>query len=363
MRIAMIGQKGIPASYGGIEKHVDVIATILAGRGHEVNVYCRSNYTEIDGDYNGVHLVKTPSIRTRHLDTATHCLTSTLHVLSTKPDVVHYHALGPSALSFIPRITGARTVATVHGLDWRGGKWGPLATWLLQRCEYSATHFPNRTVVVSPILKRYFESKYGREVEYVPNGVRLGQDLPPANIGKFGVKEDDYYLFVGRLGPEKGCDILIQAFNKAATSRTLVMVGSPHLNVAYEEKLRDLAGDRVVFTGAVFGDLLTELWNGAHAVIHPSVTEGMSLSLLEAMAHGKCVIVSDIPENTEVTQDAAVTFKAADIDDLARVIEKVDLDDGLTSSFGERAVARVKQEYDWERIVDNLERIYLGEKA
>jgi len=361
MRIAMIGQKGIPAVYGGIESHVDVVSSMLAARGHTVFVYCRPYYTRIRGDYKGVHLVKTPTIKTRHLDCATHTLTSTAHVLSMKPDVVHYHALGPSALSFIPRIIGARTVATVHGLDWRGGKWGSWATWLLQRCEYAACHFPNRCVVVSQTLRDYFRDRYGREVTYIPNGVMPGRDLEPVNIGKFGVEAGGYYLFVGRLGPEKGCHTLVEAFTKTRTSRKLVMVGSAHLSPSYEEKLKAVADERVIFTGAVYGDMLTELWNGAYAVVHPSVTEGMSLSLLEAMAHGKCVIASGIPENTEVVNDAALTFKSADVDDLAAVIARVEGDDSLIQEYGTRALERVREAFDWEKIVDRLEKVYLGQ--
>ena len=360
MRIAMIGQKGIPAVYGGIESHVDVVASILASRGHTVFVYCRPYYTPIRGDYKGVHLVKTPTIKTRHLDCAVHTLTSTVHVLSMKPDIVHYHALGPSALSFIPRIIGARTVATVHGLDWRGGKWGAGATRLLQHCEYAACHFPSSTVVVSKTLKTYFKDRYGRDVTYIPNGVMPGRDLQPVNIGKFGIEPGGYYLFVGRLGPEKGCHTLVEAFTRIETSRKLVMVGSAHLSQAYEEKLRQLADDRVIFTGAIYGDMLTELWNGARAVVHPSVTEGMSLSLLEAMAHGKCVIVSGIPENTEVINDAALTFKSADVDDLAGMIARVDGDDDLVTEYGTRARERARDTFDWQKIVDRLERVYLG---
>jgi glycosyltransferase involved in cell wall biosynthesis len=360
MRIAMIGQKGIPASYGGIERHVDEISTLLAERGHSVYVYCRPYYTEIDGDYKGVHLVKTPSIKTRHLDAATHTILSTVHVLSLKPDVVHYHALGPSALSFVPRITGARTVTTVHGLDWRGGKWGPMAKWLLQRCEFGASRFPNRAIVVSRILKSYFECKYGREVTYIPNGVGPGILREPVDLERFGVSSGDYYLFVGRLGPEKGCHTLVEAFGRTSTSRKLVMVGSAHLSLAYEAKLKTAASEQVTFTGPVFGEPLTDLWNGAHAVIHPSITEGMSLSLLEAMAHRKCVIVSDIPENLEVIGDGALTFKAGDADDLARVMERVDEDPGLVAEFGQKALARVREEYDWQNIVSQLEEVYRG---
>jgi glycosyltransferase involved in cell wall biosynthesis len=360
MRIAMIGQKGIPARYGGIEKHVEEIASMLALRGHTVFVYCRPYYTAMDGTYRGVQLVKLPSIKTRHLDAATHTLVSTAHVLSMKADIVHYHALGPSALSFVPRIAGARTVVTVHGLDWRGGKWGRAATWLLQQCEYSACHFPNRTIVVSRVLKRYFEDKYGREVVYLPNGVSVEPAGPNDNLARFGLARGDYYLFVGRLGPEKGCHILVEAFRHAHTSKKLAMVGSAHLNPDYEHKLRNLADDRVVFTGEVFGDPLTHLWQGAYAVVHPSITEGMSLSLLEAMAHGKCVIVSDIPENTDVVQDGAVKFAVGDAADLARVITEMDGDPDLVEDTGRRGRARAGQEYSWERVVDGLEAVYSG---
>lgn len=360
MRIAMIGQKGIPARYGGIERHVDEISVRLAARGHDVFVYCRPYYTLTQGDYKGVHLVKLPSIKTRHLDAATHSLISTAHVLSMKADVVHYHALGPSGLSFLPRMAGARTVATVHGLDWRGGKWGSLAKWVLQRCEYMACHFPSETVVVSNILKAYFYENYGRDVTYIPNGVSIMDPVEPVNIGRYGVSPGDYFLFVGRLGPEKGCHILVEAFTKTSSTKKLLMVGSGHMNPGYEARLRSLADDRVIFPGEIYGDILSEVWDGAYAVIHPSVTEGMSLSLLEAMAHRRCVIVSDIPENSEVVGDAGVKFKSGDVADLARVIDEIDGSPEVTRAEGEKAVTRVDEAYNWDSIVDSLERAYGG---
>jgi glycosyltransferase involved in cell wall biosynthesis len=359
----MIGQKGIPARYGGIERHVEEIAVRLAGRGHEVMVYCRPYYTLMDGDYKGVTLVKLPSIKTRHLDAATHSLLSTAHVLSMKADVVHYHALGPGSLSFVPRLTGARTVVTVHGLDWRGGKWGRAARWILQRCEYAACNFPNETVVVSRILKDYFEERYGGRVRYIPNGVAILEPYEPAHISRFGVEPGGYFLFVGRLGPEKGCHTLVEAFTASSTARKLLMVGSGHLNPAYEQKLKSLADDRVIFAGEIYGDILCEIWDGAYAVVHPSVTEGMSLALLEAMAHRKCVIVSDIPENIEVVGDAGIRFKSGDAGDLARSIDEVDRDPAVARDEGARAVSRVDEEYNWDRIVDSLEQAYRGESG
>jgi glycosyltransferase involved in cell wall biosynthesis len=360
LRIAMIGQKGIPARYGGIERHVEEISVRLAARGHEVLVYCRPYYTLTDGGYKGVTLVKLPSIKTRHLDAATHSLLSTAHVLSMKADVVHYHALGPSGLSFLPRMAGARTVATVHGLDWRGGKWGPVAKWVLQRCEYMACHFPSETVVVSNILRQYFRDKYGCSVTYIPNGVTILPPAQPDGLDAYGVTPGEYFLFVGRLGPEKGCHILVEAFTRSGTSRKLLMVGSGHLNPAYEAKLKEAADERVIFAGEIYGDMLCRIWDAAYAVVHPSVTEGMSLALLEAMAHRRCVIVSDIPENSEVVADAGIRFRSGDAEDLRRAIDAVDADASLVEREGEKAVTRVDEAYNWDRIVEALERAYGG---
>ena len=86
-----------------------------------------------------------PSIPTKHLDAFSHCLLATCDVLPRPVDIVHYHALGPALLAGLPRwLAHKATIVTVHGLDWQREKWGPLASWILKKCEYPAVHFPDR---------------------------------------------------------------------------------------------------------------------------------------------------------------------------------------------------------------------------
>ena len=90
MKIAFIGQKGIPAKSGGVENHVEEVAARLAQKGHEVFVYVRNNYTEKNlEDYRGIKLVHLPSISTKHLDAISHTLFATIHALFQKYDVIH----------------------------------------------------------------------------------------------------------------------------------------------------------------------------------------------------------------------------------------------------------------------------------
>ena len=118
--------------------------------------------------------------------------------------------------------------------------------------------------------------------------------------------------------PEKGCHYLLEAFGQLKTDARLVMAGGSSFSDGYVDSLmRIRAGDeRILMLGYVYGEVLDELWSNAYMVIQPSILEGLSISLIEAISHGKCVLASDIPENLEVVEDCAVTFRTRDVDDL-----------------------------------------------
>ncbi|UCF79363.1 MAG: glycosyltransferase family 4 protein [Candidatus Eiseniibacteriota bacterium] len=359
MKVAMIGQKGIPATYGGIERHVEEVGTRLAARGHEVAVYCRYYYTRMKDKYRGVKLIRLPSIRTKHLDTATHCAVSTLDAMVRGFDVVHFHALGPSLFSALPRLAGAKTVVTIHGLDWQREKWGPAASWVLKRCEYPAVSFPTRTVVVSRTLQEYFREKYGVESVVIPNGTNIPTPRPLSRLKKKGLEPRKYILFVGRLVPEKGCHYLIEAYQKLETDAKLVIAGGSSFSSEYVESLKRHASDRVLLLDYVYGDDLEELWSNALLVALPSTLEGLSISLLEALSYGKCVLVSDIAENLEVVEDCAPSFRSKDVGDLRRKLEELLAAPDVLASYEERAKQHILQRFTWDGVTKSLEQLYV----
>ena len=105
MKIAVIGQKGIPSRAGGVEIHVEEIASRIAQeKGCEVTVYCRESYCNEKYDrYKGIKMKYTPSINTKHLDAITYTALSTINAITSDYDIIHYHALGPSLFAFLPR--------------------------------------------------------------------------------------------------------------------------------------------------------------------------------------------------------------------------------------------------------------------
>lgn len=358
MRVAMIGQKGIPATYGGIERHVDEIARRLVPMGIDVDVFCRLYYTPAGASYHGVRLLRRPSLHTKHLDAITHVSWATLESMLRRYDVVHYHALGPALLAGLPRLTGAKTVVTVHGLDWKREKWGRFARWFLHRCEGPAVKFPDRTIVVSKTLREHFHTVHGAETTFIPNGTSLPQPRPARKILSLGLTPGRYVLFVGRLVPEKGVHFLCEAFSRIDTDMTLALAGGLSFSDDYAELLRRYEGPRIKRLDYVFGEALEELWSNAYCVVQPSTMEGLSIALLEALSYGRCVLVSDIPENLEVAEECAVSFRSQDVGDLQAKLEHLIARPDVVQQHGERARRHILQHYSWDPVAQATAELY-----
>ncbi len=365
MKIAMIGQKGIPATIGGIERHVEELSTRLASRGHAVTVFCRPYYTSLRGRWRGVRLASLPSVRTKHLDAISHTALATATVLTGRYDIVHYHAIGPSSLSFLPRMLGKRVVATVHALDWRRRKWGAGARWFLRMGESAAARFPHEVITVSRLLAERFREAHGRETHYIPNGVIPGQKKPIEGLSRFGLEAGKYVLYLGRLVPEKGCHVLVEAFRALRTDMKLAMVGDTAFSGDYVRSLQQAAsGDsRIIFTGALEGLLKDEAFSNAALFVLPSEIEGLPIALLEALSYGTCVLASDIPENVEALGDNrgvlhGELFRADSAEALRMRMADLLQSSDRRRTIGESGRDFVLKTYDWDEITRKTEKVY-----
>lgn len=357
LKIAMIGQKGIPAISGGVEKHVEEMAIRLVKQGHEVTVYCRNTYIkEILHEFNGVNLVTIKTINSKSLDAIIYTFKATFHSLFKGYDVYHYHALGPASLCFIPKIFGKKVFVTVHGLDWQREKWGVFGTAYLKFGEFITGHFADKIISVSKQLKGYFIDKYNRNednVIYIPNGVNIENSIEPNEIKELGLNINDYILFLARLVPEKGAHYLIDAYNKLNTDKKLVIAGGASFSDDYVGKLNKQAikNEKIIFTGNVSGKLLIELYCNCFLYVLPSDIEGMPLTLLEALSFGKQVLVSDIQENLQVIEniDNCYYFNKSDVNDLCNKINFIISEE--KSYNPEDTIKIIEQQYSWENVV------------
>lgn len=374
LRIAMIGQKSIPARFGGIETHVEQLSTRLASRGHDVTVFCRTRFKpgagEVEGTegfrrtgeglyYKDVRLVYRPSIVTKHFDAASHafvCAGET--ALRPRYDVVHFHGIGPSAFVPVARLGGRTAVSTVHALDWRQVKWGKWAKRALLRGEATGIRSSDGVIAVSRILADYVEKRYGVGARYIPNGASMRPPRSADAIRRWGLQGDDYILTVGRIIPDRGLHRLLEAFSGLGTALRLVIVGSEFPATDYSRRLRKAADDRVIFTGDLYGEVLEEMYSNCRLYVLASEVEGLPITPCEAMAFGRCVLLSDIPENIEVGGDVAAYFNVLDVNSLRASLESLLEDRQGLAARGAAGRRRVEAQFNWDRIAGTLEGYY-----
>jgi glycosyltransferase involved in cell wall biosynthesis len=369
MRIAFIGQKGIPV-VGGIERHVEALAIRLGAMGHEVTVYTRPRYAPANPSFApGVQVVSLPTIPTKHLDAIVHTFVCTLHAaLVLKPDIIHYQGVGPSLMTWLARLLARRSavVSTFHCIDANHQKWGWFARLSLRLGERAACTFPHRTIVATQLLSDYAKKHFGREGTKIPNGA-LTSDVHPGSdrLAEYGIEPGKYIAMVSRLVRHKGAHHLIRAWQLlkargATNGMKLVICGDSSFTDGYVAEIKALAKDDadIVFTGWARG-AVDQVYANAAFCVHPSEAEGLPLVVLEAMGWGKAMLVSDIPEHLEVVGGGmSPTFRNTDVEDLARQIEALIKDPALCAEYGRRGKAHIREHYNWNKIAQATSRVY-----
>ncbi len=362
MKIALVGTRGIPASYSGFETCVEQLGQRLVERGHQVTVYCRKHHITYPGDqYKGMRLIKLPTWTNKYLDTIVHSFLSSLHALGQRYDVALYFIAGNSPVTWIPRLVGTRTLLNVDGLDWKREKWPTLAKKYLQLAEYLATKLPNAYLTDSTVVQAYYRDRfhseppaipYGSEVEWVPAGETLA---------RFDLEPQRYVLFVGRLVPENCAHHLVDAFAHLDTNRKCVLVGDAPYARDYiaDLKARAQGDDRIVFTGYLFGQGYYELGSNASIFVETSGVGGTHPALVEAMAFGNCVIAHNTPENLETLGDAGLAYDGAvGAESLRAVLQGLLADPARVADYRQRARQRARTTYQWEAVTDAYERLF-----
>ena len=369
MRIAMLGQKRIPSREGGVEIVVEELATRMVSLGHDVTCYNRRGH-HVSGEqfdsknldeYKGVRLKGVPTVEKKGLAAMSSSFFAAIKAAFGKYDVVHFHAEGPCAMLWLPKLMGKRCVATIHGLDHQRAKWGNFASKYIMLGEKCAVKFADEIIVLSENVQQYFMKNYGRKTRFIPNGTTKAEILPADIIKReFELEKDNYILYLGRIVPEKGIQYLIDAFKNVDTDKKLVIAGGASDTDSFMNELKEKAknDDRIIFTGFVQGKKLEELYSNAYIYTLPSDLEGMPLSLLEAMSYGNCCLVSDIAECADVVENVGVKFKKSNVNDLKNKLQMLCNNKQIVETIKSQSADFVCSKYDWDKIVEKTLKLY-----
>jgi glycosyltransferase involved in cell wall biosynthesis len=354
VRIAMLGTRGIPAAYSGFETAVEHLSKRFAARGHEVTVYCRPHMTERRHHHAGARLVHLPTVRNKYLDTLVHTLLSTAHAASlVRPDAALYFIAGNAPAVPLARLAGVPSVLQIDGLDSERAKWPPAARAMLRAAERWAPACATLAVTDSEAVADRLEERDGRRLAAIP----YGADLPDPGgndwCERLGVVPGQFVLFVGRLVPENNAHLLVEAHRRSGVDWPLVVVGDAPYAERYIADLRAAAGPSVRFPGYVFGSGYAQLVHRAGLMCVPTEVGGTHPVIVEAMAAGASLIVSDHPPNLETVGEAAASFPlAGGAEALAEALRALVADPARRVALGARAAARAGARYGWDRCAE-----------
>ena len=358
MRIAILGTRGIPANYGGFETFAEKLSTRLVERGHDVTVYCRSHHVDRRlSEFNGVHLTTLPTIRHKYLDTVVHTMLSAFHAIRRFDAVLICNAANSP---FIPVLTwtGTPTAVNVDGLERKRKKWNWLGRLYYRLGERASVWFATEVITDAKAIQDYYLEEYGKVSTMIAYGAEVERQTGPAALEQFGLKPEEYFLYVSRLEPENNADLVIRAFRNVSTDRKLVIVGDAPYAAEYRKSLYELAEDdpRIIFTGFVFGEGYKTLQQNAFAYIHATEVGGTHPALIEAMGYGNCVLTLSTVENDEVVDDSAIKFRNAQ--ELANELQGLAADPGMIRHYRQLAQHRVSEAYSWDAIADQYESLF-----
>ncbi|MBE7054627.1 MAG: glycosyltransferase family 4 protein [Ruminococcaceae bacterium] len=366
----MIGHKVVPSRRGGIENVLTTLCPMMVEMGLDVTCYNRSS-DKVENEYvgtvenkmyKGVKIKNAWTLNIRGFAAMIASFTAAISASFGNYDVIHFHAEGPCAALWIPKLFGKKCVATVHGLDWQREKWGKgFASKYIKFGEKVLAKYADEVIVLSQAAYDYFKETYNRETTIIHNGINRPERKDAEIITeKYGLTKDSYISVVSRLTAEKGIHYLIDAYNKITTDKKLVIAGDTSDTDDYVRMLKEKAAGNpdIIFTGFISGDILNEVYSNAYINVLPSDLEGMSLCLLESLAYNNALLCSDIPENTSVAEDKALYFKKGNIDDLAEKLQSMCNDVSIVEKLRDGADEFILNKYSWQDVAEATCRLY-----
>jgi glycosyltransferase involved in cell wall biosynthesis len=203
--------------------------------------------------------------------------------------------------------------------------------------------------------------------EVISNGINL-KEFRSIDIGdfhnRFGIPEDKIkLLFVGRLFPEKSIDTLIKAMPhiiKEHKDTHVMIVGGGHLKSRLEKLAENLGVHKhITFLGLVSEEDKISAYNASDIFVMPSLAELEGMAVLEAMACGKPVVISDAEQSASryFVGGNGFLFETQNHVDLAEKILAIIKDDELREKMGQKSL-EMSRDYDIEKSADKLERLY-----
>lgn len=381
--VFIVGSKGVPANYGGFETFVDNLISRQERKEIKYHVAClslkgkRKHY-----EYNGAECQEIPVKDIGGAKAILYDLKAldwALRVIQKRnlhDGVIYILAcrIGPFLSKYVKKFHqhGFQVWVNPDGHEWKRDKWSIPVRKYWKVSERLMVKYADFLVCDSISIEKYIQHDY---VKYSPKTtfIAYGTDIAKSKLTydnskasewfeKNNVKENDYFLVVGRFVPENNYETMIREFMNSNVAKDLVLVTNVEKNDFYQklkEKTNFDKDSRIKFVGTVYDEqLLKYIRENAFAYLHGHSIGGTNPSLLEALGSTKLNLLYDVGFNREVAEDSALYWTKR-VGNLKALLEKVgNFSNIQLEEFDSWSTERVKSNYSWENIIFRYERLF-----
>ncbi|MBQ9027343.1 MAG: DUF1972 domain-containing protein [Lachnospiraceae bacterium] len=381
--VFIIGSKGIPAQYGGFETFVEKLTQY---RKSERILYHVARMAEDDRRfvYNGAICfdIKVPYIGPARavlcdMIALRRCIDYCKLYPEVKEPVFYVLAcrIGPVIAQFRKEIhdLGGKLFVNPDGHEWKRAKWSRPVRKYWKTSEGLMVRSADLLICDSINIEKYIRKTYRRYAP-VTRFIAYGSETVPSPLAdtdpvftdwllEHGLKTKEYYLVVGRFVPENNFETMIREFMSSDSKRDFAIITTTDGKFynRLQEKLHFEDDRRIKFVGTVYEpSLLSKIRENAYANFHGHEVGGTNPSLLEALGSTDLNLLLSVGFNREVAGETAL-YWTKEKGNLSALIHAADaMEEAEIREYGDRAKKRVKQQYSWDKIVDEYEALFLG---
>ncbi len=352
MRLAIIGSRGFPSTYGGYETLVRHLAPDWTQRGHDVTVYCRRQHEgRRTWSHEGVRCIWTPGIDSNSLSTLSFGASANLDAMVRGYDAALVLNIANGFYLPMLRARGIPVAINTDGIEWERGKWGPVARRAFYQGARFTARYADTLVADSRAIAKTWQRLFGVESRFIPYGAPVIDASEAARVTAMGLKARSYVLVVARLIPENNVELVLDALDQLSGQVPTVVAGSATCHNGIEARLRDLDhSGRVRWLGHVSDqELLTQLWANCGAYVHGHSVGGTNPSLLQALGAGAPTLALDTEYNREVIGRHEQLFGPSPRD-LAKRLDELLASSEMRRGFSEHGRSVVADRYSWHDV-------------
>ncbi len=367
MKIAILGTRGIPNSYGGFEQFAEFLSVGLSKYGHDVTVYSPHFHSYKENSYNGVNIIHKYSPEKTIGGSANFiydylCLKD---ALKKNFDIILECGYGSVAISYyLTKIKKSIVVTNMDGMEWKRAKWKGIARKVILISEKLAVKKSHSIITDNICIHHYYKAKYGIDTNYIPYGADSCSIFSNEALEKLSLIKNNYYMLVTRLEPENNIEMIIEGVINSDCNEKLIIISYSNTKHGNFLKKKYESNSKIIFHGSNYDiSELNSLRHFSKAYFHGHSIGGTNPSLLEAMASEAFIIANKNIYNEDILGDDALYFNNST--DIARILNTISKYLDSKEIFVNNNKQKISQKYSWDIIIsqyDNLFKELLTEK-